>query len=98
MRATETRSIADPNDDLNITELQSVPVLQRRFSDLLAVEAGAHSFATVDGGYKPLTKWEKTADGDLMGVIEVPMAVGLVGGATKVHPTARANVKILGIE
>ena len=67
-------------------------------NDFRAVEAGAHSFATVDGGYKPLTKWEKTADGDLMGVIEVPMAVGLVGGATKVHPTARANVKILGIE
>ncbi|MCK5252123.1 MAG: hydroxymethylglutaryl-CoA reductase, degradative, partial [Thermoplasmata archaeon] len=59
-------------------------------NDFRAVEAGAHSFATVDGGYKPLTKWEKTADGDLMGVIEVPMAVGLVGGATKVHPTARA--------
>jgi hydroxymethylglutaryl-CoA reductase len=67
-------------------------------NDFRAVEAGAHSFATVDGGYKPLTKWEKTAEGHLLGVIEIPMAVGLVGGATKVHPTARANVKILGIE
>jgi hydroxymethylglutaryl-CoA reductase len=67
-------------------------------NDFRAVEAGAHTYATVDGGYKPLTKWEKTADGHLLGVIEVPMAVGLVGGATKVHPTARANVKILGIE
>ncbi len=67
-------------------------------NDFRAVEAGAHSYATVNGGYKPLTKWEKTSDGHLIGTIEVPMAVGLVGGATKVHPTARANVKILGIE
>ena len=67
-------------------------------NDFRAVEAGAHAYATVDGGYKPLTKWEKTAEGHLMGVIEIPMAVGLVGGATKVHPTAIANVKILGIE
>jgi hydroxymethylglutaryl-CoA reductase len=66
-------------------------------NDFRAVEAGAHTYATVNGGYKPLTKWEKTAEGDLIGTIEVPMAVGLVGGATKVHPTARANVKILGI-
>ncbi len=67
-------------------------------NDFRAVEAGAHSYATVNGGYKPLTKWEKTSDGHLIGTIEVPMAVGLVGGATKVHPTARAHVKILGIE
>ncbi len=67
-------------------------------NDFRAVEAGAHSYATVNGGYKPLTKWEKTAEGHLIGTIEVPMAVGLVGGATKVHPTARANVRILGIE
>ena len=66
-------------------------------NDFRAVEAGAHTYATVNGGYKPLTKWEKTAEGHLIGTIEVPMAVGLVGGATKVHPTARANVKILGI-
>jgi hydroxymethylglutaryl-CoA reductase len=66
-------------------------------NDFRAVEAGAHSYATVEGGYKPLTRWEKTKDGHLVGTIEVPMAVGLVGGATKVHPTARANVRILGI-
>jgi hydroxymethylglutaryl-CoA reductase len=66
-------------------------------NDFRAIEAGAHTYATVDGGYKPLTKWEKTAEGHLIGTIEVPMAVGLVGGATKVHPTARANVKIMGI-
>jgi len=67
-------------------------------NDTRAVEAGAHSFATVRGGYKPLTIYEKNADGDLVGTIEIPMAVGLVGGATKSHPVARANVKILGIK
>ena len=67
-------------------------------NDFRAVEAGAHSYATIEGGYKPLTKYEKTKEGHLVGVIEVPTAVGLVGGATKVHPTARANVKILGVE
>ncbi len=67
-------------------------------NDFRAVEAGAHSFATVEGGYKPLTKYEKTKEGHLVGVIEVPTAVGLVGGATKVHPTARTNVKILGVK
>jgi hydroxymethylglutaryl-CoA reductase len=67
-------------------------------NDFRAVEAGAHSFATIEGGYKPLTKYEKTNEGHLVGVIEVPTAVGLVGGATKVHPTARTNVKILGVK
>jgi hydroxymethylglutaryl-CoA reductase len=67
-------------------------------NDTRAVEAGAHSYATVRGGYKPLTTYEKNANGDLVGTIEVPMAVGLIGGATKTHPVARANVKILGIK
>jgi len=68
-------------------------------NDFRAVEAGAHSYAaTSEGSYKPLTKWERTKEGHLIGSIELPMAVGLVGGATKVHPTARVNVKILGIK
>jgi len=67
-------------------------------NDFRAVEAGCHSYATTKGGYLPLTYYEKTADGDLVGTIEVPMPVGLVGGATAVHPTARANVKILGVK
>jgi len=46
----------------------------------------------------PLTTFEKTPDGDLVGTIEMPMAVGLVGGATKVHPTAKACVKLLGVK
>ena len=66
-------------------------------NDFRAIEAGAHSYAAV-GGYKSLTKYEKDTDGNLAGSIELPMAVGLVGGATKVHPVARACVKILGVK
>jgi hydroxymethylglutaryl-CoA reductase len=67
-------------------------------NDTRAIEAGAHSYAALGGRYKPLTTFEKTADGDLAGTIELPMAVGLVGGATKVHPTARACIKLLGVK
>jgi hydroxymethylglutaryl-CoA reductase len=64
--------------------------------DIRALEAGAHSYACRSGSYKPLTSWEKNADGDLVGTLEMPMAVGLVGGAARTHPVARAAVKILG--
>jgi hydroxymethylglutaryl-CoA reductase len=67
-------------------------------NDFRAIEAGAHSYAARSGAYKPLTTFEKTPDGDLVGTIEMPMAVGLVGGATKVHPTAKACVKLLGVK
>lgn len=67
-------------------------------NDWRAIEAGAHAYAARTGSYKPLTKFEKTAQGDLKGSIELPMAVGLVGGATKVHPTAKACVKLLGVK
>jgi hydroxymethylglutaryl-CoA reductase len=66
-------------------------------NDFRAIEAGAHSYAAV-GGYHSLTKYEKDPNGDLVGSIEIPMAVGLVGGATKIHPVARACVKILGVK
>jgi hydroxymethylglutaryl-CoA reductase len=66
--------------------------------DTRALEAGAHSYAARSGGYKPLTTWKVNKDGDLVGTLEMPMAVGLVGGAAKVHPAARANVKILGLK
>lgn len=67
-------------------------------NDTRAVEAGAHAYAARSGRYGSLTHWEKNADGDLVGSIETPLAVGLVGGATKVHPTAGLAVKILGVE
>ncbi|EQD29080.1 hydroxymethylglutaryl-CoA reductase, degradative, partial [mine drainage metagenome] len=46
---------------------------------------------------RPLTHFERNSDGDLVGTIELPMAIGLIGGATAVHPTARANVQLLGV-
>ncbi len=66
--------------------------------DTRALEAGAHSYASRSGKYKPLTTWEKNEAGDLVGRLEMPMAVGLVGGAAKTHPTARADIKILGVK
>ncbi|HEY7587962.1 MAG TPA: hydroxymethylglutaryl-CoA reductase, degradative [Thermoplasmata archaeon] len=68
-------------------------------NDWRAIEAGAHSYAAWKSGrYSSLTTWEKNADGDLVGTIELPMAVGLIGGATAVHPTAKANVRLLGVK
>jgi hydroxymethylglutaryl-CoA reductase len=66
--------------------------------DTRALEAGAHSYASRSGHYKPLSTWTKNRDGDLVGTLEMPMAVGLVGGAAKTHPAARANIKILGVK
>jgi hydroxymethylglutaryl-CoA reductase len=66
-------------------------------NDTRAVEAGAHAYAARDGRYRSLTRYEKNKNGDLVGTIELPVAVGLVGGATRVHPVARAVVKILGV-
>ncbi len=67
-------------------------------NDTRAVEAGAHAYAALNGGYKPLTRWEKDSEGNLVGSIELPMAVGLVGGATKVHPIAQLAIKILNVK
>jgi hydroxymethylglutaryl-CoA reductase len=67
-------------------------------NDHRAIEAGAHAYAARNGYYGTLSYWEKNSDGDLVGSIELPMAVGLIGGATKVHPTAKVAVKILGVE
>ncbi len=66
-------------------------------NDWRAIEAGVHAYASLKGSYKPLTIFEKTLDGDLHGTIEIPMAVGLIGGATKVHPTARACIRLLAV-
>lgn len=67
-------------------------------NDTRAIEAGAHAFAAKKGGYKPLTTWKKTPEGDLSGRIELPMAVGTIGGATAVHPMAKICLKILGVK
>jgi hydroxymethylglutaryl-CoA reductase len=67
-------------------------------NDTRAVESGCHSHAARAGGYTALSQFEKDADGNLVGTLEVPLAVGLVGGATRAHPTAQASVKLLGVE
>lgn len=67
-------------------------------NDTRAVEAGCHSHAVgAEGRYTALSHFERTPQGHLSGTLEVPMPVGLVGGATKVHPVARAAVQILGV-
>jgi hydroxymethylglutaryl-CoA reductase len=66
-------------------------------NDTRAVEAGAHSHAVLDGRYTALSHYELAADGNLVGTMELPLAVGLVGGATRAHPVAQAAVKLLGV-
>lgn len=67
-------------------------------NDWRAIEAGAHSFASISGKYAPLTRYRKNDRGDLVGEIELPLAVGTVGGASKTHPLAQLAIKILGIK
>ncbi len=67
-------------------------------NDTRAVEAGAHAYAARHGHYGSLSAWEATPEGDLAGSIELPMAVGLVGGATRLHPTAKLALKILDVQ
>ena len=62
-----------------------------------ALEAGANAYAARLGQYSSLSRWECTVAGDLVGTLEMPLAVGLIGGATKVHPVARLALKILGV-
>ena len=65
--------------------------------DWRAVEAGAHAYAARSGRYTSLSHWSVDADGNLVGTLELPLAVGIVGGASRVHPTARVALKILGV-
>ncbi len=67
-------------------------------NDWRAVEAGAHAYAARSGRYTSLSTWGKDADGNLVGTLELPMAAGIVGGATRVHPGARAALKLMGVK
>lgn len=67
-------------------------------NDHRAIEAGAHAYAALKGQYTSLSTWCKNENGDLVGVIELPMAVGLIGGAVKTHPIARIALKILNVK
>lgn len=67
-------------------------------NDWRAVEAGAHAYAAREGRYGPLSRWWQDETGDLCGSLELPLAVGIVGGATRVHPAAKIALKILGVQ
>ena len=67
-------------------------------NDWRAIEAGAHAYAARSGRYTSLSTWNKNLDGNLVGTLEMPMAVGIVGGATRVHPAAQAAVKRMGVK
>ena len=67
-------------------------------NDHRGIEAGAHAYAARNGKYTSLSMWEKNENGDLVGSIELPMAVGLIGGAVRTHPIAKITVKILGVK
>jgi hydroxymethylglutaryl-CoA reductase len=67
-------------------------------NDWRAIEAGAHAYAARSGRYTSLSTWQKDRDGNLTGTLEMPMAVGIVGGATKVHPAAQAAIKLMGVK
>jgi len=67
-------------------------------NDTRAVEAGAHCHASATGRYTSLSHYERDAEGNLVGTLELPMPVGLVGGATKTHPVAQTAVKLLGVQ
>jgi hydroxymethylglutaryl-CoA reductase len=67
-------------------------------NDWRAIEAGAHAYAARSGNYTSLSTWGKDSAGNLVGTLEMPMAVGIVGGATKVHPSAQAAIKLMGVK
>lgn len=74
------------------------PVIVATGNDWRAIEAGAHVYAVKNGHYTSLTTWKKDAQGNLVGRLELPMAVGLVGGATKTHPLAQLSIQMLNIK
>jgi hydroxymethylglutaryl-CoA reductase len=74
------------------------PLVIATGNDWRAIEAGAHAWAARSGRYTSLSHWELTASGDLTGTMEMPMALGLVGGATKTHPAAQAALKLLDVK
>lgn len=73
-------------------------VLLATGNDWRAVEAGAHAYAARNGIYTSLSRWWQDENGDLMGELEMPMAVGIIGGATRVHPGAKAALKLMGVK
>ena len=75
-----------------------IAVIIATCNDHRAIEAGAHAYAARNGHYTALSMWEKNKNGDLVGSVELPMAVGLIGGAVRTHPIAKIAIKILGVK
>jgi hydroxymethylglutaryl-CoA reductase len=75
-----------------------IAVIIATCNDHRAIEAGAHAYAARNGSYTALSTWEKNENGDLVGSIELPMAVGLIGGAVRTHPIAKIAIKILRVK
>ncbi len=75
-----------------------IAVILATGNDHRAIEAGAHAYAAINGQYTSLSMWDKNENGDLEGKIELPMAVGLIGGAVRTHPIAKIALKILGVK
>ncbi len=67
-------------------------------NDWRAIEAGAHAYAARAGRYTSLSTWGVDSAGNLVGTLEMPMAVGIIGGATKVHPAAKAAIQLMGVK
>jgi len=73
------------------------PVVIATGNDWRAIEAGAHAYAARNGRYSSLSTWGQDENGNLVGSLELPLAVGIIGGATRVHPVARASLKLMGV-
>lgn len=74
------------------------PIVIATGNDWRAIEAGAHAYAARSGRYTSLTIWGRDQDGNLIGSLEMPMAVGIIGGSTRVHPTTQTSLKILNVK
>ncbi|MES0324712.1 MAG: hydroxymethylglutaryl-CoA reductase, degradative [Candidatus Bathyarchaeia archaeon] len=75
-----------------------IGVLLATSNDTRAVEAGAHSYASISGSYRPLTKWIKDENGDLVGTLEMPMGIGTVGGVIQSHELANVVLRLMNVE
>ncbi len=75
-----------------------IGVLLATSNDTRAVEAGAHSYASITGTYRPLTKWSKDENGDLVGALEIPMGIGTVGGVIQSHKLAKVVLRLMNVE
>ena len=76
----------------------TISVANATGQDSRAIEAAAHAYASHTGKYRSLTKWEKDNSGNLVGIFEIPLSVGIVGGVTNDHPIAKICTKILKLQ